>query len=118
MHKTSVSWGVCGLARFLATRWMPEGMGRSADFLAVGRLTGHQECLHQFAFAAGDHAGKALEPRAVRDFGIGVAPVAKQAHLIETDLALPNTKGKMLDESAWQLMSANSWHVMRRRRNL
>lgn len=30
------------------------------DFLAVGRLTGPQKHLHQFALSANDHAGKSL----------------------------------------------------------
>ena len=78
--------------------------------LSMGRLSGDQECFYPFALAADDHAWEAFEPVACRDFGIGVAPVTKQAHLIEADFALPDAEREMLDQRARQLLAEKLRH--------
>jgi hypothetical protein len=78
-------------------------------------LSGNEESLHKLALAARDQAREALEPLAFGDFGVGVAPVAEQAHLIETDFALSDAErdaGSMRaatcddESSAWLLLLA------------
>ena len=37
-------------------------------------LSSNQECFHEFAFAADDHAGESLEPFDFGNLGIGIEP--------------------------------------------
>lgn len=79
-------------------------------FLPMGRLARKQECFHQFTLAADRDAGKSFEPIAGGDFGIGIAPVAEQAHLIEAEFSLPDAESKMLDQRARELLAADFRH--------
>jgi hypothetical protein len=74
-------------------------------------LPGNEKGFYQLAFATNDHAWEAFEPRAFRDFGIGVAPFSKQTHLIEADLALSDAEREMLDQRARQLLAENLRHA-------
>lgn len=73
-------------------------------------LSGNQKCLHEFTLATDDHAWEAFEPFAFGDFGVRVAPVAKQSHLFEADFPLPDAECEMLDQCVRQLLAANLRH--------
>ena len=80
------------------------------DFLAHWSLADPEKCFHEFAFSARYHSGESLEPFAFGDFGVRVAPFAKQSHLFEADFALPDAECEMLDQCMRQLLAANLWH--------
>jgi hypothetical protein len=84
---------------------VPKRPPRSGEFLALWHLTDAEEGLYQLAFAAHIQLGKALEPSAVRHFGIPFDPIQEQAELSFGNLALSDAIEKGGAEARAELLS-------------
>jgi hypothetical protein len=80
------------------------------QFLAGGNLAGLQKCLDELAFAANGHAGKFLEPLAVRHFGFGAEPIRHQPKLISGNVAAADAVKQMIEEVGRKIVAPNLRH--------
>jgi hypothetical protein len=81
-----------------------------AQFHSMGNVIGQEEGFDQFAFTAGDHAGKTLEPRADGNLWIFVQPDSEDRELICGDAAIPDTIKKMPQHGWRKVLAANLGH--------
>jgi hypothetical protein len=77
------------ILRLCTTVWSPPILVKRplAKFFATRGLSRTEECLHEFAFPANDHAGEALEPFPCGNLGCGIEPLDEVAELLEKFLA-------------------------------
>ena len=95
-------------------RWLAQGAGRAgADLLHFHTrrdLPGLQKSSHQLALAADGHAGKPLEPLAVRHFGLGEQPIGEKPKLIGGDVSAAHTVEQMVEQMRRKTVTADSRH--------
>jgi len=69
-----------------------------------------QKCFDELTFTADGHAGKFLEPLAVRDFRLGVKPIRQESELVGGDLPVADTVKQMVEEAWRKTVASNSRH--------
>ncbi len=87
----------------------------SAHLLPCGHLREAEECLHQFPFAARDHAREALEPRSDGHLRFTVLLPRQDRELIRPDFPLPHPIHEMERQRPRYVVAADFRHRRRRR---
>jgi hypothetical protein len=80
------------------------------QFFAGGDLAGLQKGFDEFAFAADGHAGKFLEPFAVRHFGFGIKSVGQKSKLINGNVATADTVEQVREKLRRKIVAADAGH--------
>jgi hypothetical protein len=80
------------------------------QFFAGGDLSGLQKSFDEFAFAADSHAGKFLEPFAVRHFGFDMKPVGQKSKLVGGNVATADPVKQVSQKWRRKIVAADAGH--------